>query len=50
MATREAPDHRYHSGGSSAMHIGVFLGLGIAFLAQPRVDNHSSLELTAARR
>jgi HEAT repeats len=27
----------------------VFLGLGIAFLAQPRVDNHSSLELTAAR-
>jgi hypothetical protein len=29
--------------------IGVFLGLGIAFLAQPRVDNHGSLELTAAR-
>jgi hypothetical protein len=28
---------------------GVLLGLGIAFLGQPHVDNHGSLELTAAR-
>jgi hypothetical protein len=28
---------------------GVVVGLGIAFLSQPRVDNHGSLELTAAR-
>jgi hypothetical protein len=28
---------------------GVFIGLGIAFLGQPHVDNHGSLGLTAAR-
>jgi hypothetical protein len=28
---------------------GLFVGLGSAFLSQPQVDNHSPLELTAAR-
>lgn len=29
--------------------VGVFAGLGIAFLGRPHVDNHSSLELAATR-